>query len=173
MKNLFRNLLVCMLLAGGALSGRGHSVTTPDSPIHVTPEGKLVYKAYDNGDRVPDFSYCGYRASEAPIPFVAAKVVVPVASGDMTGRIQAAIDQVSSLPVDANGFRGAVLLEKGTYRIEGSLVIGASGVVLRGAGPGEGGTTLVGAGVTRETLIRVAGYNNRRVGEAVKTAAEY
>ncbi len=173
MKNLFRSLLAGVLLIGSAMTAQAHSVTTPNSPIHITPEGKVVYKAYDNGDRVPDFSFCGYRASEAAIPFVAARVVVPAAEGDMTGRIQAAIDHVSSLPVDANGFRGAVLLEKGTYTIDGSLTIRASGVVLRGTGPGGDETVLIGAGVTRETLIRVAGDNNRRVGEAVKTAAEY
>ena len=39
-------------------------------PIHITEEGKIVYYAYPNGDRVPDFSYCGYQRSEHPIPYI-------------------------------------------------------------------------------------------------------
>lgn len=38
-------------------------------PIHITEEGKIVYYAYPNGDRVPDFSYCGY-ISDRNIPFL-------------------------------------------------------------------------------------------------------
>jgi hypothetical protein len=63
--------------------------------------------------------------------------------------VQAAIDYVSSLPVDEKGMRGAVLLEKGAFRIEGALKIAASGVVLRGQGAGEEGTVLVAAGRDR------------------------
>jgi hypothetical protein len=43
---------------------------------------------------------------------------------------------------DANGLRGAVLLNAGVYRIGSALTL-PSGVVLRGAGDGEDGTVLV------------------------------
>ena len=39
----------------------------PFSPITVQ-EGKLQFHAYDNGDMVPDFSFCGYMASDEEIP---------------------------------------------------------------------------------------------------------
>lgn len=134
-----------------------HFNTTPDSPIHINSEGKLEYKADEKGDRIPDFSFCGYMASETPIPDVPVKVIVPAMDGDATETIQTAIDYVSSLPLDYSGFRGTVLLEKGTYKIAGSLMIKASGVVLRGGGCNNDGTTLIGAGADRETLIRIAG----------------
>ncbi|MGD0342777.1 MAG: hypothetical protein ABSA76_13825, partial [Bacteroidales bacterium] len=70
--------------------------TTPDSPIQISSDGKLIYKADDNGDRVPDFSYCGYMASEVPVPDVPVKVIVPVMEGDATDKIQSAINYVSS-----------------------------------------------------------------------------
>lgn len=81
-----------------------------------------------------DFSYCGYQYSEQAVPTLPVKAVVPVHKGDMSADIQAAIDYVSALPADENGWRGAVLLEKGEYRLDKSLSILASGVVLRGSG---------------------------------------
>ncbi len=67
--------------------------------------------------------------------------------------IQAAIDRVSALTPDANGFRGAVLLKKGVYLVEGSLYIRASGVVLRGEGNGVDGTVLNATQKSQHTLI--------------------
>src|SRR5690606_18349112 len=85
----------------------------------------------------------------------------------------AALDYVSSLPPDSEGIRGAVLLEKGTYEISGSLLINTSGVILRGSGMGKDGTILYGAGKDRETLIRIAGKNDRKTEPAVKITDTY
>ena len=74
---------------------------------------RLVYASDSLGNRVPDFSWCGYMAAERSIPLVPARIRVPVIEGDATLRIQSAIDYVASLPVDSNGFRGAVSLDKG------------------------------------------------------------
>ncbi|HSC55040.1 MAG TPA: DUF6298 domain-containing protein [Phnomibacter sp.] len=126
----------------------------PPPPL-TGEKGKLIYTADEAGNRIPDFSYCGYKASEQAIPMVAVKVTVPAKAGDATARIQAAIDYVSSLPLDANGFRGAVLLLTGKHEVLGQLRIAASGVVLRGSGVNS--TTLVGAGNTRYTLVTIAG----------------
>ena len=122
-------------------------------------KGKLIYTSDSLGNRIPDFSYCGYMASEKPIPTVPVKVIVPVSKGDATLRIQSALDYVASLPSDANGFRGAVLLQKGTYEVFGQLRITASGVVLRGSGVNE--TTIVGAGTGRLALIKIVGKNDK------------
>lgn len=92
-------------------------------PIHITEEGKIVYYAYPNGDRVPDFSYCGYQRSEHPIPYIEAKVYVHPPQGDATAVIQRAIDYVSSLPLQDNQFRGAIQLLPGIYHIEGQLLV--------------------------------------------------
>jgi hypothetical protein len=126
-------------------------------PVLLGADGRLVYHPDSLGNRVPDFSYCGYKASEAPIPFVEVKVVVPVTQGDATQGIQSAIDYVASLPTGPDGFKGAILLQPGTYHVEGRLKINSPGIVLRGSGFGENGTTIVAAGIDRETLIRAEG----------------
>ena len=143
-------------------------------PIHITEDGKLIYYAYPNGDRVPDFSFCGYRRSEYPIPYIEAKVYVNPTEGDATQLIQDAIDYVSSLPLQANNFRGAVQLLPGTYNIEGQLLIRTSGVVLRGSGCHTSGRTILRAkGFTKNELIRVLGYNNATASEKLKIKDEY
>ncbi|MCK7539943.1 MAG: hypothetical protein MZV63_58085 [Marinilabiliales bacterium] len=111
----------------------------------------MIYQADSAGNRIPDFSFCGYAASEKPIPQVPVKIGIPPQPGDATGRIQGAIDYVSSLSPDAGGFRGAVLLGKGVHRVEGRLVIRNSGVIIRGSGMDENGTRLIAAGKSRET----------------------
>lgn len=129
------------------------------APIEITKSGQLIFHQTEKGDRVPDFSYCGYRASEAPIPNVPVQVIVPLQSGDATAAIQQAIDFVATLPADPDGFRGTVLLEKGNFQVAGGLLISRSGVVLRGSGNQE--TTLTATGPDRETLIRIAGQGYR------------
>ncbi len=150
----------------------GQKGQKPLSPLYVE-KGSIQYRPDSLGNRIPDFSYCGYAASGESIPTVAVKVVVPVTKGDATGRIQAALDYVASLPVDQNGFRGAVLLQKGSYRISGGLKMPASGVVLRGSGAGKGGTVLIGAGKDRETLIRIFGKNDKRITAPQKITTPY
>ena len=131
------------------------------SPIISTgPDGKLVYDADEHGNRVPDFSTCGYAGGDKQIPDAAIRVVVSPTAGDETARIQKAIDYVATLPPDSNGVRGAVLLLKGRHEVFSGLQITNSGVVLRGQGMGEDGTILVAAGIDRRTLIRVAGRND-------------
>jgi len=148
-------------------------VVKPQPPVAESKEGKLIYASDANGDRIPDFSYCGYMASEKAIPNADVKVVVPVKKGDATLRIQSAIDYVSSLPIGKDGLRGAVLLEKGKYDVLGSLLISKSGVVLRGSGNTLEGTILVAGGKDRATFIRVLGTNNKKVEASAKIVNSY
>jgi hypothetical protein len=120
----------------------------------------LVYDADEHGNRVPDFSTCGYAGGDRQIPDAPVRVVVSPVQGDETARIQKAIDYVEGLTPDANGIRGAVLLLKGRHEVFGALQITNSGVVLRGTGADEGGTTLVAAGIDRRTMIRITGQND-------------
>ena len=94
----------------------------PPPPLIVQPNGQLVYTPDALGNRIPDFSYAGYMSGDKAIPGVPIKIVVPPVSGDATVCIQSAIDYVASLPLDKEGFRGTVLLQKGTYKIEADLV---------------------------------------------------
>lgn len=123
--------------------------------------GRLVYTPDAQGDRVPDFSDVGYRGGKVAIPTVAAAVQVSPISGDNTAHIQAAIDQVSALPIGSDGFRGAVELAAGDYEISGQLNINASGVVLRGAGRQSGGTNLIATGTSQRELIQIAGSGSQ------------
>lgn len=151
-----------------------HFKTTPQSPVHITETGELVYKSYPDGDRVPDFSFCGYRRSESPIPWVNAKVYVPLVDGDATATIQRALDYVAALPLDADGFRGAVQLAPGSYELKGKLLMRADGVVLRGSGCHKsGGTVLRALGPMKDELIRVLGYNNAQTGDTLRVAGQY
>ncbi len=130
----------------------------PQAPlISLGPDGRLVYKPFtDQGDTIMDWSYTGYKRSEVPIPDAPVKVTLQPLDGatsqdgkmaypkgpDSLPQIQRAIDQVAAMPADADGLRGAVLLQRGTYYVNGSLVV-RSGVVLRGEGDGEDGTVLI------------------------------
>ncbi len=134
----------------------------PEPPPPVTAKGgHLVYTPDQKGDRIPDFSYSGYKGGDMPIPDAPVLITVPLKDGDAGFRIQAALDYVAGLPADPQGIRGAVLLEKGVYQVAGSLLIRQSGVVLRGSGMGEDGTILRATGHDRRTLIRIIGKNDR------------
>ncbi len=125
------------------------------SIAYMGPDGKLVYVPDYKGNRVIDFSNAGYMGGGVPIPDVQARVAVEPGEGDDTARIQQAIDEVSQLPVGPDGFRGAVLLKKGRYEIEGTLYVRTGGVVLRGEGQDEGGTLLFGSGNKPRNLIEI------------------
>ena len=123
--------------------------------------GKLVYSADALGNRIPDFSNCGYLGGGIAVPDVdVIEILLPEASGDDTHRIQAAINHVAALPEDEDGFKGVVLLKHGTYRISRSIHIVSSGVVLRGEGQGEDGTTLVAVGREQRSLIEVGSVSS-------------
>ena len=126
--------------------------------VYPDENGQLVYKADDNGNVIPDFSHCGYKGGGVALPNVpVVKTVWPQAEGDDTARLQAAINEVSARPVDGNGFRGALLLKRGEYRVEGTLNIRTSGVVLRGEGDDENGTMIIATGTSDRKLIRFLG----------------
>lgn len=76
---------------------------------------------------------------------------------DDTARIQAALDQIATMPLTPEGFRGALLLEAGEYRVAGTLELRASGVVLRGEGRSEDRTVVIATGTARRPLIRING----------------
>ncbi len=99
-------------------------------------DGNLVYTPDFRGNRIPDFSGVGYCEGK-DLPNVPVKMTLEPSSGDDTKRIQEAINAVSAMTPDKEGFRGALLLKKGTYEIGGTLKINASGVVLRGEGQGD------------------------------------
>lgn len=146
------------------------------SPIHGEGEplaaldecGRLSYGLYANQgesevvQRLPDFSFAGYGGGGVALPTVAEAVRVAPGDGDDRARIQAAIDEVQARTPDGSGFRGAVVLDAGTYQVGDTLRITESGVVLRGQGQGTDGTVLVATRTAQHDLIVVEGSGGLR-----------
>jgi len=125
--------------------------------VSLDKNGRLAYTPWnEQGDRIPDFSTCGYKGGLIPIPNVPVKRTLEPAAGDNRKRIQQALDELAALPLE-DGIRGALLLKRGRYRVEGQLYMRTSGVVLRGEGDGEKGTVLVATQRKQHTLIKVGG----------------
>lgn len=126
---------------------------------YIGSDGKMVYVPDYKGNRIPDYSQVGYKHGEVGIPEVPVKVVVEPKEGtaDDSMRIQDALDKVAAMPRDENGFRGAVLLKAGEYRVSRTLFMRSSGVVLRGEGRDEDGTVIIATARRQYTLIRIQG----------------
>lgn len=134
--------------------------------------GKLSYQKLPSGDQIMDFSHAGYMGGGMPIPDVQVKITLSPVAGDNSTLIQQAIDRVSNMKL-VNGFRGAVLLKPGVYNCERELNINASGVVLRGSGPGEKGTILNLTGNPHTCLVVRGEESVSPVGKPVSVADAY
>lgn len=121
-------------------------------------DGRLTYPADESGNRVVDFSHAGYRGGGIALPFVPVVRTLSPTSGDQTARIQAALDEVGALPLQADGYRGALGLAPGIYPIDGTVLLRHSGVVLAGAGHGDDPAT--------NTILRRGGESTRDVIQA-------
>jgi len=145
----FQLILTLILLLSTNLPGFSQPEATL---VYPGDDGKLVYEKHANtGESNPDniiidYSNCGYMGGGTAIPDVPVKVTLYPQFGDDRQRIQDAIDYVSGLEPDENGFRGAVLLKAGTYELSvpgaDALQIRTSGIILRGEGQGQDGTIL-------------------------------
>lgn len=138
--------------------------------LYPSSNGQLVYTPDSLGNRVPDYSHCGFHSGNAPIPEVQVKILVEANEIDATAVIQKAIDYVSDLPLNAEGCRGAVLLGPGTFNVHGQLNIRRSGVVLRGS---YKGTTIRAKGCDRRTVIRIHGSGSPILGREVSISDSY
>ena len=140
--------------------------------VYMEADGRLGYRTLTNGGRIMDFSSAGYMGGEVAIPSVPVKATVGPSGGDDTASIQEAINRVSERePLD--GFRGAVLLQPGSYDCKGTLTIRAGGVVLRGSGSETNGTTLR-LGDNPHLCISVAGASyTERVGNPLRMLDAY
>lgn len=123
--------------------------------IEVNKNGLLKYVADEQGNTIPDFSKVGFYHGQKNIPIVPV-VKTLTANENSDDEIKNAIEELAKKPVDKNGFRGAILLKKGLYRVE-SIQISASGIVLRGEGEE---TIIIAAGKGKRSLIVVSGTGN-------------
>jgi hypothetical protein len=133
------------------------SLAQTTSLISVDTNGKLIYTPDSKWNVVPDFSGVGYMNNESQIPNVAVVKTVNAVVGDNLANIQNAINEVSFLAPDSNGFRGTILFKAGTYNISNSITISASGIVLRGEGFDGTGTNFIATKTTQHNLLNFAG----------------
>jgi hypothetical protein len=131
--------------------------------VHFETNGRLVYRRTSRGDRIPDFSSCGYRGGGVALPDVPPRITLsPGNLGDDTPRIQTALDTVARLPPRANGVRGAVVLAPGTYSLRGTLQMRHSGVVLRGSGRAGSEATVLELSGAPHLAIDITGELHRK-----------
>lgn len=159
-----RLLCILLRLAGLAAFPGVHGAEAPASAwVRAGADGRLAYRADDRGNTIPDFSRAGYGGGGVALPDLpVVETLSPVAAGDDGARIQAALDAIGARPADARGFRGALLLKRGTYRVEGTLSIQAGGVVLRGEGDDADGTVIRATGKKQRTLLTIGAARARR-----------
>jgi hypothetical protein len=134
-----------------AISASGESIIA-----YPGADGKMVYVPDYKGNQIIDFSNSGYKGGGVKLPDVRAAIVVKPGEGDDTARIQQAIDFVSGLPMGSDGFRGAIVLDKGTFEVGQSLKIEASGIVIRGKGNGDDGTIIHSTSTEQGSIIQVS-----------------
>ena len=151
MKALLVSALVLLLAAASSNAAQS-------SWVYFGANGKLAYQTWGNGNQIMDFSSAGYMGGGVAIPTnVAVFTNLNATGADDTARLQAAINYVASLTPGTNGFRGAVLLNPGTFYVSSQVNLGGSGVVVRGSGSGTGGTLIVMTNASAFTLFNVAG----------------
>jgi len=132
--------------------------SSPPGPVQV--DWTQISASHD--DRLPDFSYCGYHASDKPLPDTgsqaAAVTISPQQDGssDDTQRIQEALDATGA------GGGGVVVLGAGDFRLSPSGLDIPSGVVLRGAGANETRLAVTGQ-LSNSPLISLGNKTTRTV----------
>lgn len=160
----FKKILLGLLGLGFA------QVYAQTFPLKVK-DSQITYLSDKQGNRVLDFSYCGYRSSEQDIPSLNNVVFVSWKPGDNTERIQRAVNYVSSMAPDKKGYRGAVLLDEGVFSLSASIRVAKSGVVLRGMNKEK--TILLKKGVDRGALLYIEGVNNLNVKDTLQILSSY
>src|SRR5688572_1328516 len=143
-----RRRMMQFAMAAPALfaSARAQDMPATVSLVHPGPDGRLRYTPDQQGNVLIDASHAGYRGGGIAIPHVPVRETIWPIAGDNSAHIQAAIDRLAAQAPDAEGFRGALLLRAGYYRMATPVRIRTSGIVLRGEGMSDTGTLLVGTG---------------------------
>jgi len=126
--------------------------------VSLNANGSLVYTADEKGNVIPDFSGVGYQNSEAQIPNIPVVLTINPIVGDNVQNVQNAINTVALMPLQANGFRGAILFSAGLYNLNLPINIIASGIVLRGAGTA---TIFKATGTVQYDLINIIGASGK------------
>ena len=152
-----------------ALLGRAEGIYS-NSWVHPSATGNLLYRHDPMGVRITDFSDCGYRGGKQELPNLNQVIpesdrwtyVFPSGGPNDADPIQNAIDLISQKALNTNGFRGVVFLTAGDYKVNRTLTITNSGIVLKGTGsPGNLQTTIRATAKVQYNLINVTGLVER------------
>jgi hypothetical protein len=140
--------------------------------VFPAASGDLLYQLDERGQRIADFSDCGYRGGTVPLPNVSAQidpgrwVNVNPGAGDDTALIQAAINSVAAMTPDANGWRGVVYLNPGEYQVGTTGSLGSVSVSNGGSGYSSAPSVTItgggGSGATATATVsagKVSGVN--------------
>ena len=147
--------LSLLLFAIAILAFRFVSPSWQSKFLKVNKDGSLQYVPDAAGNIIPDFSRVGYHWGDKAIPDVpVVKTIYPATDGSSAELLQDAINEVAKRPQDKDGFRGAILLKKGDYKIPGEILIESSGIVLRGEGDA---TRLIAMSKKQVSLINISG----------------
>ncbi|MFC1619536.1 FlgD immunoglobulin-like domain containing protein [Candidatus Neomarinimicrobiota bacterium] len=165
MRHKARYIISHLALRGYLILGALGSLVAQDawesSIVYYDEHDSLVYVADEVGNRIPDFSYAGYRNGNEPIPNIPVVKTIQPIEGDNTQHINNALFEiVLNYQEGEDGFRGALLLEPGTYEIRGTMNLGYDGVVLRGSGDGDDpvtNTILWATATTPGSTVLIAG----------------
>lgn len=150
-----------LLLSVILISFQPHSAQWESKFVKVNKDGSLKYISDENGNTIPDFSRVGYYWGDESIPDVpVVKTIEPGKDGSSDAIIQSAIDEVARRAPGKDGFRGAILLKKGTYKIADHIRIESSGIVLRGEGDNINGTRFIAQSKKQVSMISVSGKGN-------------
>ena len=165
-RNSFRSIVALLGLALLSLPFAVNSQTKMPAPwssslVKINAGGKLEYVPDEKGNIIPDFSLVGYHQGDVSLPKHRVTMEISAMKGDNWSHIQKAIDKISSLPLDANGHRGVLLLKRGTYPVSKSLEVKASGVVIMGEGSNPDETRLIATTPERYSLISISGDGGR------------
>jgi len=159
-------IFICIMIQGIQLSLNAQTIVEQKTSklFHFDASEKLVYQKDTLGNRLPDFSYVGYHSGKKSIPKVPVRMTLEARQDDNTEHIQNALDKLAEMSPDENGFRGALLLKKGIYKVSGKLTISNSGIVLRGEGNDTEGTIIIATGYDdfkyKRTLISIGSKSN-------------
>ena len=152
--NRFSDLLIPIILLCALVTPHADGVES--KLVKVLADGRIDLLPWnEQGDRLPDFSFCGYRNGGVKLPDVPTLVTLePSGAEDESVRIQTALDDLGKSLAKTPDARGALLLKKGVWKVNKLLTISYSGLVLRGDGDGENGTVLLST-MKEGTLITV------------------
>ncbi len=156
----YRLLLPVIIFSFLAVTGVSQDTV---SIIYSDENETWHYRSDAQHNKIPDFSYSGYKQGMVSIPDVPVVMTIGPISGDNTAQIQMAIDELSNVIPDSNGIRGALLLLPGRYEIWGTIKLDVTGIVLRGtmSNDPDSVTVLLGMGnvPNQRNLIEVGNHS--------------